>query len=276
MLRPRPTDDAERRRVRVTSDPLRRPCRTGAVVGPLPRLAVHRQVPQRARRDGRRAGAPRRGDSRRAARGRGVRDVCHLRQRIRPPPDGVRRRIRRVPHPELRASGPARPRHRHRRQPGQWLRLVASAAGGGVQRRSRPQPRRNAGLDAPRPRPRIRPVGGGAVLPVRQPRRRPPPAVAGRAGPGPIRRRRPRRRRGPDQRGAHNLGASPLTERQRRKLGQLYDADVRSLDRRVGEFLSLLECEGLLEDSLVALVRTTARTSGSSGLSATSTASTTA
>ena len=52
---------------------------------------------------------------------------------------------------------------------------------------------------------------------------------------------------------AHSLGDTEMDERAMRKLSQLYDADLRTMDDRLGDLLDVLESAGILDDSLVVL-----------------------
>ena len=53
---------------------------------------------------------------------------------------------------------------------------------------------------------------------------------------------------------AKTLGGAELSERGFRKLSQLYDADLRTMDERFGAFLDRLRSAGVLSDSLVVVV----------------------
>ena len=53
---------------------------------------------------------------------------------------------------------------------------------------------------------------------------------------------------------AHTFGGHRLSRRAMRKMSQLYDADLRTMDDRLGDLLATLESRQLLDDSLVILV----------------------
>lgn len=58
----------------------------------------------------------------------------------------------------------------------------------------------------------------------------------------------------PSDERVHNFQAREMTPEQREKIGQLYDADVATMDARFGQLLTILREEDCLEDTLVVFV----------------------